>query len=298
MDNEVKGNVGNHLSFGDFGYDTRVARRFNLDPIDQIFISNYAGFGNNPIYFRDPTGYSYCESCEDVVPHSNVNDEPQNNTGINFLNPSVENNDPIIQNPYLEIKYRNKMFEQVLISNGGNIPYSKFYENIKIENDIKLDILVKNQSETKKKIIATQLMMRKHLEILPNYMTDGIEAVGLAVKKDLPYISEPTFDYIEKFNKGVIYYKLATVDITNLDNVNNSNTMYDAMTDWLILKAPGYLRLTGWGGFGFSLFLSLSKEWIIYENKTKPHYLFTPSRGSENFPTDATQTYQWRSTNE
>lgn len=58
MDNEVKGGVGNHLSFGDFGYDTRVARRFNLDPIDQIFISNYAVFGNDPIYYADPSGYT------------------------------------------------------------------------------------------------------------------------------------------------------------------------------------------------------------------------------------------------
>lgn len=33
---------GNYLSFGDFGYDTRVAQRFNLDPIDHIlFIQNF-----------------------------------------------------------------------------------------------------------------------------------------------------------------------------------------------------------------------------------------------------------------
>ena len=42
----------------DFKKDTRVARRFNLDPIDQIFISNYAGFGNNPIFYSDPVGFA------------------------------------------------------------------------------------------------------------------------------------------------------------------------------------------------------------------------------------------------
>ena len=37
-DNEVKGN-GNHLDFGGYGYDTRLGRRFNIDPVEQIGIS-------------------------------------------------------------------------------------------------------------------------------------------------------------------------------------------------------------------------------------------------------------------
>jgi RHS repeat-associated protein len=54
-DDEVKGN-GNHISFGDYGYDPRISRRWRPDPIDQIFISNYAGFANNPIILVDPDG--------------------------------------------------------------------------------------------------------------------------------------------------------------------------------------------------------------------------------------------------
>lgn len=59
MDNEVKGGVGNHLSFGDFGYDTRTARRQNIDPMFAAYphLSGYATFNNNPIYYNDPTGY-------------------------------------------------------------------------------------------------------------------------------------------------------------------------------------------------------------------------------------------------
>ena len=52
---EVKGS-GNWYAFGDYGYDSRLGRRPGLDPVDQIGISNYAVFGNNPIFFIDPDG--------------------------------------------------------------------------------------------------------------------------------------------------------------------------------------------------------------------------------------------------
>ena len=54
-DDEVKG-AGNHLSFEGYGYDPRLGRRFGLDPIDQISISNYAAFKNNPMLFIDANG--------------------------------------------------------------------------------------------------------------------------------------------------------------------------------------------------------------------------------------------------
>lgn len=54
-DNEVKGD-GNHLDFGGYGYDTRLGRRFNVDPIKKHHESPYAAFVNNPIWFVDPTG--------------------------------------------------------------------------------------------------------------------------------------------------------------------------------------------------------------------------------------------------
>ena len=56
-DDEIKG-TGNHISFGDYGYDPRTGRRWNIDPIEQEDISGYAVFNNNPIYFNDPDGES------------------------------------------------------------------------------------------------------------------------------------------------------------------------------------------------------------------------------------------------
>ncbi len=55
VDSELKGN-GNHISFNGYGYDPRISRRFGLDPIDQIDISNYVAFADNPILFVDPDG--------------------------------------------------------------------------------------------------------------------------------------------------------------------------------------------------------------------------------------------------
>ena len=54
-DDEVKGS-GNHLSFGDYGYDTRLGRRWQLDPEPIIGVSGYSAFNDNPILYADPDG--------------------------------------------------------------------------------------------------------------------------------------------------------------------------------------------------------------------------------------------------
>jgi RHS repeat-associated protein len=37
-------------------YDSRIGRRWNVDPVDQVNVSNYACFRNNPIRLVDPNG--------------------------------------------------------------------------------------------------------------------------------------------------------------------------------------------------------------------------------------------------
>jgi len=56
-DDEVKGS-GNHLSFGDYGYDPRLVRRWNVDPkaAQAPGWTPYRAFFNNPILFTDPDG--------------------------------------------------------------------------------------------------------------------------------------------------------------------------------------------------------------------------------------------------
>jgi hypothetical protein len=54
---ELKG-AGNHLSFGDYGYDPRIGKRWNIEPLIKKYPSHssYLVFANNPIFFADPNG--------------------------------------------------------------------------------------------------------------------------------------------------------------------------------------------------------------------------------------------------
>jgi hypothetical protein len=53
--NEIAG-VGNHNTALFWEYDTRLSRRWNLDPKGEIGLSYYSVFGNNPILHNDPNG--------------------------------------------------------------------------------------------------------------------------------------------------------------------------------------------------------------------------------------------------
>lgn len=56
-DDEISGE-GNHLSFGDYGYSTRIGRRWQIDPVTSKYPaqSPYAVFANSPIMVYDPDG--------------------------------------------------------------------------------------------------------------------------------------------------------------------------------------------------------------------------------------------------
>ena len=60
--NEIAG-IGNHTTALFWEYDTRIARRWNIDPVDQISISNYSVMRLNPILFNDPLGD--CVTCKE-----------------------------------------------------------------------------------------------------------------------------------------------------------------------------------------------------------------------------------------
>lgn len=57
-DDEVKGE-GNCLSFGDYGYDTRVGNRWSIEPkfMKYPYWSSYLVFGRNPIKYADRDGH-------------------------------------------------------------------------------------------------------------------------------------------------------------------------------------------------------------------------------------------------
>ena len=54
-DDEVSG-AGNSMSSSFWQYDTRLGRRWNIDPVIKHHESSYSAFSNNPIIFVDPEG--------------------------------------------------------------------------------------------------------------------------------------------------------------------------------------------------------------------------------------------------
>jgi len=55
-DAEITGSFGNHYTAEHWMYDSRLMRRWNVDPVDKPWESSYATFSNNPVYFVDPSG--------------------------------------------------------------------------------------------------------------------------------------------------------------------------------------------------------------------------------------------------
>src|SRR5690554_4189653 len=53
--NEIAG-IGNHMTATFWEYDTRLGRRWNIDPVVKPWESGYAVMGNNPIWNIDPNG--------------------------------------------------------------------------------------------------------------------------------------------------------------------------------------------------------------------------------------------------
>jgi hypothetical protein len=53
--NELAG-MGNHNTALFWEYDTRTGRRWNRDPVDKVWESDYSSFSNNPLIFIDPNG--------------------------------------------------------------------------------------------------------------------------------------------------------------------------------------------------------------------------------------------------
>jgi hypothetical protein len=55
-DPEITGQEGSHYTAAFWEYDTRIARRWNVDPVVKYHESPYATFANNPIWFIDVMG--------------------------------------------------------------------------------------------------------------------------------------------------------------------------------------------------------------------------------------------------
>jgi RHS repeat-associated protein len=83
-DDEVYGE-GNSYTAEYWQYDPRLGRRWNIDPIDQISISNYACFENNPLFYVDIKGDHIDPSglkSKDVETYNELKLDWQKQTGL------------------------------------------------------------------------------------------------------------------------------------------------------------------------------------------------------------------------
>lgn len=88
---EISGN-GNHNTAQFWEYDTRIARRWNLDPIFKEYESPYAAFGNNPIWLIDLNGADTNTFIPDSAPkNASVGDTYTDITGKSYTYIKDEN---------------------------------------------------------------------------------------------------------------------------------------------------------------------------------------------------------------
>ncbi|PJB14269.1 MAG: hypothetical protein CO118_09490, partial [Flavobacteriales bacterium CG_4_9_14_3_um_filter_32_8] len=59
------GTTGSHYTAMFWEYDSRIGRRWNIDPVMKPWESSYSTFSNNPIWFTDPLGNDTIKFGED-----------------------------------------------------------------------------------------------------------------------------------------------------------------------------------------------------------------------------------------
>jgi len=64
-DDEITGTTGSHYTAMFWEYDSRIGRRWNIDPVMKPWESSYSTFSNNPIWFTDPLGNDTIKFGED-----------------------------------------------------------------------------------------------------------------------------------------------------------------------------------------------------------------------------------------
>jgi hypothetical protein len=150
-DNEVSGE-GNHLAFGDYGYDTRLGRRWNVDPKFNK-IPNWSPYTyslDNPISVSDPDGEfpiyfmirRYESSKYFGTPFISKGDARQ--TSIDVTKSArihhligVETNTPVAGNPVFYNNARSSESRQYTPwpGRGTEVPTSSAYGDVLTNND-------------------------------------------------------------------------------------------------------------------------------------------------------------------
>jgi len=118
---EISG-VGNHNTALYWEYDTRLGRRWNVDPVVKSWVSGYAAFGNNPIRFVDTNGDDWVESKDGGVRRN------ENVTAKNYQDKGILGEDEISRGTSYE---RNRIWSNINVS--GNVENGLMKETYKVD---------------------------------------------------------------------------------------------------------------------------------------------------------------------
>ena len=89
-DDEITGQVGSHYTAEFWEYDSRIGKRWNIDPAFKKYpgISPFSAFFNNPIWIMDPTGAEGDESNDDD--NIKISDLPKAENVGEFLSKAID----------------------------------------------------------------------------------------------------------------------------------------------------------------------------------------------------------------
>lgn len=153
-DDEIKGS-GNHYSFGDYGYDPRLVRRWIPDPLQKKYpsLSPYSVFNNNPIIYKDVNGLDWeitttFDNNGNKTVHIKLTAAVINNSANTTLNINdfAAKSAEQITNVY-SVKYQEaSKFETVNLNEGldrpaNNITYPTEFRNVNVVIDVDIRVI-------------------------------------------------------------------------------------------------------------------------------------------------------------
>jgi len=284
---------GNYLDFGNFGYDTRTTRRWNLDPIDQIFISNYATFGSNPIYYSDPSGYEPTEAVNGVIPEDvmvygdrDVELKPIPEAGKDLKEYLQKNRDNIVNKAkeFTPIKIDRPESTGVATSNTNNInkvdvlEFAKNNENTITNTLGGVSVGLHNTSANKWLGVTKSLTPSYYgTNFYSNqYMLNGQSSTIMWAGK------------IGRAGNAISSFFLfnRAIGLPNSDTPLSDG--FSIGLDYGIIKTSTIIG----GACGFLFGVGASAMKLMIEDELQSYHSFTPTRGNLNktnyLPTDAT----------
>ncbi len=191
-DDEVSGK-GNSYTAEFWQYDSRLGRRWNIDPVVKHHESPYAAFANNPIYWKDPNG-------DDVI--------NGNSKKTRYYQGKLESNSKKLEISKGEIhKYDGKNIND-LVGRERKVYKGLIKESNRLEKEVsKYTSLVKEEEEnsTITREVIREFRKRKIFDKWDSYSVNNkdVDIIVLVQSNQIEMTRENTQDVVGYTTEGV-----------------------------------------------------------------------------------------------